>query len=74
MSVCGPTKQVLLEQPYIKDPSMNVDDFIKSYIATLGENIQVARFTRYNLGETTEKAEEEESLSDAVAATIAGAK
>ena len=53
---------------------MNVDDFIKSYIATLGENIQVARFTRYNLGETTEKAEEEESLSDAVAATIAGAK
>merc|ERR1711907_528089 len=37
--------KVLLEQPYIKDPSLNVEEFIKSYIATLGENIQVARFT-----------------------------
>ena len=31
---------------------MTVGDLVKGYISTLGENIQVARFIRYNLGET----------------------
>ena len=37
----------LLEQPYIKDDKKTVEDLIKEYIAKLGENIQVRRFTRY---------------------------
>jgi elongation factor Ts len=41
----------LLEQPYIKDDKKTVEDLIKEYIAKLGENIQVRRFTRYELGE-----------------------
>jgi len=41
---------LLLEQPYIRDPSMTVDEFVKTYIAKLGENIKVARFVRFNLG------------------------
>lgn len=39
----------LLEQAYINEPKMTVGDVIKEAIATLGENIRVARFTRYSL-------------------------
>ncbi len=41
----------LYEQPYIKDDSKTIEDVIKEYIAKLGENIQVRRFCRYELGE-----------------------
>lgn len=44
-------KQVLLEQEYIRDPSITIKEYIKQVIGILGENIQVARFTRYVLGE-----------------------
>ena len=43
--------KLLLEQPYIRDPSMNVDELVKSYVSKLGENIKVARFVRFNVGE-----------------------
>lgn len=42
--------KLLMEQPYIRDPNMSVDDLVKSYIAKLGENIKVARFTRFTVG------------------------
>lgn len=42
----------LLEQPYIKDPSITVGDLIKQYIAKLGENIIVKRFARFRIGES----------------------
>ncbi|NBO27728.1 MAG: translation elongation factor Ts [Synechococcaceae bacterium WBA_2_066] len=41
----------LLEQPYIKDSSLTVSELVKQVAGTLGENIQVRRFTRYTLGE-----------------------
>ncbi|NLN17965.1 MAG: translation elongation factor Ts [Firmicutes bacterium] len=41
----------LLEQPFIKDPDKTVEDLVKETIATLGENISVRRFTRYEMGE-----------------------
>ncbi len=41
----------LLEQPYIKDDKKTVEDLVKEYIAKLGENIQVRRFTRYEIGD-----------------------
>lgn len=41
----------LLEQPYIRDPDKTVEELIKEYIAKLGENIIVRRFTRFQLGE-----------------------
>ncbi len=41
----------LYEQPYIKDDTKTVEDLIKEYISKLGENIQVRRFCRYELGE-----------------------
>jgi elongation factor Ts len=46
-------KQVLLEQEYIRDSNITVNEYIKQVIALLGENIKVARFTRFVLGETT---------------------
>lgn len=51
--------KLLLEQPYIRDPNMNVDELVKSYVAKLGENIKVARFVRFNVGEGQADAEEE---------------
>lgn len=43
--------KLLLEQPYIRNPNMNVDELIKTYVTKLGENIQVSRFVRFNVGE-----------------------
>jgi elongation factor Ts len=42
----------LLEQPYIKDNSLKVEDLIKTKIAKLGENIGVARFARFKVGDS----------------------
>jgi elongation factor Ts len=42
----------LLEQPFVKDPSMTVQDLIKAKIAKTGENITVRRFVRFQLGES----------------------
>jgi elongation factor Ts len=41
---------VLLEQPY-RDEERSVRELVNEAIATIGENIQVRRFTRYALGE-----------------------
>jgi len=45
-------KTVLLEQEFIRDPSITVNEYIKQVVGVIGENIKVARFTRYVLGET----------------------
>jgi elongation factor Ts len=41
----------LLEQPSIRDPKVKVEDMIKATIGKLGENIAVARFARFKVGE-----------------------
>lgn len=44
-------KQVsLLSQPFIKNPSQSMQDVITAAIAKFGENIQVRRYARYELG------------------------
>ena len=47
----------LLDQPYIKDSTITVEELVKQHIAKLGENIQVRRFVRFTLGEGIEKEE-----------------
>lgn len=42
---------VLLEQGFVKDPEKKVDDVVKERIATIGENIVVRRFARFELGQ-----------------------
>ena len=58
---------VLLDQPYIKDSSLTVEQLVKQTAGKIGENIKVRRFTRYTLGEGIEVkeigfAEEVESM------------
>ena len=45
------SERSLLEQPFVKNPDQTVGDYIKEYIARLGENIVVRRFSRLALGE-----------------------
>ena len=40
----------LLEQEYIKDSSIKIKDLIKQKIAAFGENIEVGRFARFQIG------------------------
>ncbi|NES96506.1 MAG: translation elongation factor Ts, partial [Desertifilum sp. SIO1I2] len=47
----------LLDQPYIRDQNITVEELVKQSIAQLGENIQVRRFIRFVLGEGIEKEE-----------------
>ncbi len=44
-------EQCLLEQAFIKDPSVTIQDLISQKISKLGENISISRFTRYQLGQ-----------------------
>ena len=43
-------ESVLLEQPFVKDPDVTVEQMIGEVVGRLGENIQVRRFTRFQLG------------------------
>ncbi len=43
---------VLLDQPSIRDPKTSVQDLITAAIAKMGENITVARFARFKIGES----------------------
>jgi len=42
---------VLLEQPFVKDPDLKIKDYLGSIVASLGENIRIARFVRLQLGQ-----------------------
>ena len=42
----------LLEQPFVKNPDITVQDLLNDLIAKTGENIVVKRFVRFQLGET----------------------
>ncbi|HPP67038.1 MAG TPA: translation elongation factor Ts [bacterium] len=44
-------EKVLFEQSFIKDDSLTIEQYVKSKIAKLGENIKITRFTRYQIGE-----------------------
>ncbi len=44
------TDVCLLEQEFIKDSAVKIKDLIKQRIATFGENIEVGKFTRYQIG------------------------
>jgi elongation factor Ts len=46
-----PSESCLLQQPFIKDPSMTIDELIRETVGKVGENIRIRRFSRYSLGE-----------------------
>jgi elongation factor Ts len=45
----------LLEQPFIKDTDKSIEDLLKEKIAVIGENINIRRFVRFQLGDGLEK-------------------
>ncbi len=60
----------LVDQPYIRDQSITIEELVKQAVAQLGENIQIRRFVRFILGEGIEKSEV--SFADEVAAQTGG--
>ena len=58
----------LLDQPYIRDQSITVEELIKQNASKLGDTIQVRRFVRYILGEGIEK--QESNFAEEVAAQM----
>jgi len=50
---------VLLDQPFVKDPTKTVGEIVTEAIARIGEKIAVRRFTRYKMGEGLEKRQDD---------------
>ena len=44
-------ENVLLEQIFVKDPDKVISDLLSNIISKLGENIEIKRFSRFQLGE-----------------------
>ncbi len=44
-------ESVLLEQPYIKNPEITIQDLLNEIIAKTGEKIVIKRFARFQIGE-----------------------
>ena len=61
----------LLDQPFIRDQSISVEDLVKQVKSKLGQDIKIKRFVRYVLGEGIEK--QESNFAEEVAAQM-GAK
>ena len=61
-------EMTLMDQPYIRDQNITVEELVKQGIVTLGENIQVRRFVRYVLGEGIVK--QESNFAEEVAAQM----
>lgn len=48
-------ENVLVDQPFVKDPSKTIGELVSEKIASIKENISIRRFTRYKMGEGIEK-------------------
>ena len=50
-ALANPEEACLLEQPFIKDPAITINDLVSNVMARMGENIRVRRFERFALGD-----------------------
>ena len=41
-----------MNQVYIRDSKMKIEDLVNELVSKLGENIKISRFIRYQVGET----------------------
>lgn len=48
-------ENVLVDQPFVKDPSKTIGELVTEKVASIKENISIRRFTRYKMGEGIEK-------------------
>jgi elongation factor Ts len=63
------SESCLLDQPYVKNPDVTINDYLKDTIAKIGENIVIRRFVRFELGEGLEK--KTDNFAEEVAAQAA---
>jgi elongation factor Ts len=49
-AVSDPQQMVLMEQPWIRDPSRKISDLVRDTIAKTGENVRIRRFARFEMG------------------------
>jgi elongation factor Ts len=45
----------LLEQPFVKDPDLTIQDLLNGFIGKVGEKVEIRRFTRFQVGEGISK-------------------
>ncbi|HEY8563074.1 MAG TPA: translation elongation factor Ts [Pyrinomonadaceae bacterium] len=50
---------VLVDQPYVKDPSKTIGELVTEKIASIKENISIRRFARFKMGEGIEKKQDD---------------
>ncbi|MDO4565150.1 MAG: translation elongation factor Ts [Clostridia bacterium] len=48
----------LMEQPFVKDPDMTINQLLNQAVAKIGEKISIRRFVRYEMGEGLQKRED----------------
>ncbi len=60
----------LMEQTFVKDPSITITQYINEKTLQIGEKISIRRFTRYELGEGLEK--RNDNLAEEVAKQMKG--
>jgi elongation factor Ts len=49
------SERVLLEQEFVKESKKTIEQLLKELVAKVGENVQIRRFVRFELGEGLEK-------------------
>jgi len=52
-------ENVLIDQPFVKDPSKTVGELVTDKIASIKENISIRRFARFKMGEGIEKKQDD---------------
>ena len=52
-------ENVLIDQPFVKDPAKTIGELVAEKIASIKENITIRRFTRYKMGEGIEKKQDD---------------
>ena len=60
----------LLDQKFIKDPDVTIENLLHEKISKIGENLKIRRFARFEVGEGLEK--REENFADEVSKQING--
>lgn len=50
---------VLLEQPFVRDDKVTIEDLRKQVVAEVGENVVIRRFARFELGEVGDEPKED---------------
>ncbi len=52
-------ENVLMDQPFVKDPAKTISELVTEKVAKTGEKITIRRFTRYKMGEGLERRDED---------------